>query len=263
MSNEHKTMNAIKFEQVGKKYTKGKKLLKEALLEKATFRKTESFWALNEVSFELLKGEALGILGPNGSGKSTLLKLIAGVTEPSTGTVKVEGRIAPLIELGAGFHAELTGRENIYINGSILGLKRAEIDMRMAEIIDFAELNEFIDTPIKHYSSGMFMRLGFSVAVHVDPQVLLIDEILAVGDAPFQAKCFAKMAEFKEKEVTMVVVSHASEQIREFCTKGMVMWQGQQKFFGPMTEAIEVYGQLLSDQYGQPKISDGNNPHAE
>lgn len=256
-------MDAIKFENVGKKYTRGKKLLKEALLDKATFRKNESFWALKEVSFELEKGEILGIMGPNGSGKSTMLKLIAGVTEPSVGKAAISGRIAPLIELGAGFHAELTGRENIYINGSILGLKRAEIDRKLKEILEFAELTDFIDTPIKHYSSGMYMRLGFSVAVHVNPDILLIDEILAVGDAPFQAKCFAKMREFKGQGITMVIVSHAQEQVRDFCTKGMVIWQGEMKFYGPMSEAISVYQNLLAPYYAPPNPNNSDHSHAE
>jgi len=238
--------NAIEFDQVSKKFKKGSLLLKEALVEAFKAKKKEQFWALRDISFNLPKGSTLGILGPNGSGKSTMLKLIAEVMYPSLGKVTVNGKIAPLIELGAGFHAELTGRENIYINGSILGLKKKEIDKRLEEIIAFAELQEFIDTPVKHYSSGMFMRLGFSVATHVDPDILLIDEILAVGDIPFQARCLAKMKTFKEKGVTMVVVSHALATVQEYCDTGLVLWQGENKFFGPISEAVSHYQQLLA-----------------
>lgn len=240
-------MKSIVFENVSKEYQKGKKLLKEALIDLVRIRKYEKFWALKDINFELDEGDVLGIVGPNGSGKSTMLKLIAGVTVPTKGKVEINGRVAPLIELGAGFHFELTGRENIYINGSILGLKKREIDERIGDIIGFAELEEFIDTPLKHYSSGMFMRLGFSIAVHVKPQILLIDEILAVGDAPFQEKCFAKMNEFKRQKVTMVIVSHQAGQLRNFCNKGLVLWQGEQKYFGPITEVLAKYQELLSN----------------
>lgn len=232
---------SIQFEQVSKQYHKGKLLLKEALLDMFKPAKEVPFWALRDISFEVQPGETIGIIGPNGSGKSTLLKLLAGVAFPTTGKVRVKGRIAPLIELGAGFHAELTGRENIYINGTILGLSKEAIDRRIDEIIDFAELKDFIDTPIKHYSSGMFMRLGFSVAVHVDPDILLVDEILAVGDTYFQAKSFAKMKEFKEKGVTMVIVSHSIDQLRKFCDRALYINQGKQLFVGPIEEAIEHY----------------------
>jgi len=237
---------AIEVEAVSKKFKKGALLLKEALVDVFKAKKKEEFWALKEVSFSLPKGSTLGILGPNGSGKSTMLKLMAEVMYPTQGKVKVQGRIAPLIELGAGFHAELTGRENVYINGSILGLKKKEIDKRMPEIIEFAELGGFIDTPVKHYSSGMFMRLGFSVATHVDPDILLIDEILAVGDQPFQQKCFEKMRSFKERGVTMVVVSHSLAQIQNHCDWGLVLWHGENKFFGPIDEALSIYQQLLN-----------------
>jgi ABC-type polysaccharide/polyol phosphate transport system ATPase subunit len=243
--NHHIMNNAIEFDQVSKKFKKGSLLLKEALVEAFKAKKKEQFWALTDITFQLPKGSTLGILGPNGSGKSTMLKLIAEVMYPTTGTVKVNGQIAPLIELGAGFHYELTGRENIYINGTILGLKKKEIDNRIDEIIQFAELRDFIDTPVKHYSSGMFMRLGFAVATHVDPDILLIDEILAVGDQPFQEKCFKKMAAFKEAGVTMVVVSHSVEQLKKYCDTGLVLWHGENKFFGSINEAVERYQQLL------------------
>ena len=241
-------MNAIEFDQVSKKFKRGSLLLKEALVQVFKFKKSEQYWALKDISFQVPQGSTLGILGPNGSGKSTMLKLIAEVMYPSTGQIKVIGKIAPLIELGAGFHFELTGRENIYINGSILGLKKKEIDKRVEEIIHFAELENFIDIPIKHYSSGMFMRLGFSVATHVDPDILLIDEILAVGDLPFQEKCFSKMKEFREKGVTMIVVSHSLAQIQQYCDTGLVLWQGEMKYFGPTNEAVSIYQQFLNHE---------------
>jgi ABC-type polysaccharide/polyol phosphate transport system ATPase subunit len=237
---------SIQFEHVGKKYRKGKLLLKEALLDVFKPQRMEDFWALEDITFDIKPGETVGVIGPNGSGKSTLLKLLAEVAEPTRGKVKTAGRIAPLIDLGAGFHFELTGRENIYINGTILGLSKKEIDNRVDEIIDFAELKDFIDTPIKHYSSGMFMRLGFSVAVHVEPDILLVDEILAVGDAHFQAKSFAKMMEFKQKGVTMVIVSHAEGELKKFCDKGLYINHGKQKHFGPIDEAISTYQQEAS-----------------
>jgi ABC-type polysaccharide/polyol phosphate transport system ATPase subunit len=234
---------SITFDNVSKQYHKGKLLLKEALLDVLKPAKTEEFWALKNISFEVKPGETIGVIGPNGSGKSTLLKLLAGVAYPTEGKVKVSGRIAPLIELGAGFHAELTGRENIYINGTILGLSKTEVDERIEKIIDFAELKDFIDTPIKHYSSGMFMRLGFSVAVHGEPDILLVDEILAVGDAHFQEKSFEKMKEFQNKGVTMVIVGHVEAQIKKYCDKGLYINAGRQKFMGDIDQAISAYRQ--------------------
>lgn len=219
---------AIEFKQVSKKFKKGRKLLlKEALLDMFRPGKTEDFWALKDISFSVTKGETLGIIGLNGSGKSTILKLIAGVMSPNTGTVTVYGRIAPLIELGAGFHPELSGRENIYLNGTILGLKRKEIDAKFDEIVNFADLGEFIDTPIKHYSSGMYMRLAFAVAVHTNPDVLLVDEILAVGDEGFQKKCMNIMKRFKSRNATIIFVSHNLDLIANFCDK--VFWLSSEK----------------------------------
>lgn len=219
----------IQFKNVTKKYSFNKqKTFKEfipALLGKQE-TKTQ-FTALNNISFEVLPGETFGIIGPNGSGKSTILKLIANVTSPTSGEVIVNGRVSPLIELGAGFHPDLTGRENIFLNGSILGLTQKEIKHNYKSIVDFAELAEFIDQPVKHYSSGMYMRLAFAVAVHTNPQILLVDEILAVGDSTYQAKCFKKMEEFKKSGVTIIFVSHSLRSIKDFCNKAIYINQGK------------------------------------
>jgi len=211
----------IKFENVTKQfYLQKQKTFKEFLPALFGGKETVSkFNALEDISFEVKKGETLGIIGPNGSGKSTILKLIAGVMSPTKGKITVKGKVSPLIELGAGFHPELTGTENIYLNGAILGLTRKEITKNYKSIVDFAELWDFIDQPIKHYSSGMYMRLAFAVAVHVNPEILIVDEILAVGDTDFQAKCFARMEEFKKQGVTIIFVSHSMDQITKFCTR--------------------------------------------
>ena len=186
--------------------------LKSALLSRSlikNLRPDETFTALNDVSLTVPKGRTLGVIGRNGSGKSTLLKLVAGITKPSTGTVKVDGRISALIELGAGFHPEISGRENVFINGIMLGLTKREVTQRFDEIVEFAEMKEFIDAPVKTYSSGMYMRLGFAVAIHVDPEVLLVDEVLAVGDEGFTHKCLDKFAEFKRRGKTILLVTHS------------------------------------------------------
>ena len=201
----------------------------------------ETFWALQDINLAIKKGETVGIIGPNGAGKSTLLKLMAGVTKPTKGEIKINGQIAPLIELGAGFHPELTGRENVTLNGVILGLSKKAIEEKFKEIVDFAELWEFIDQPIKHYSSGMYLRLAFSVAVHTSPDILLIDEILAVGDSSFQAKCFAKMEEFKKEGVTIIFVSHALGQIQSFCTRAVYLDEHRIIADGNVEEVCERY----------------------
>lgn len=235
-------MKEIQFYKVSKKFKKGKKLLlKEALLDMFKPGKTEVFWALKDISFDVKKGETLGIIGPNGSGKSTILKLIAGVMIPDEGKVATYGRIAPLIELGAGFHPELSGRENIYLNGSILGLKRSEVEIQYNDIVKFAELGDFIDTPVKHYSSGMYMRLGFSIAVHTNPDILLVDEILAVGDTNFQKKCFAKMKAFKKAGVSIVFVSHSLDAVKSFCDRVIYLQDATIRGDGKPGEIIEMY----------------------
>ena len=203
------------------------------------------FYALRGVSFTVHRGETLGIVGRNGSGKSTALKLVAGVMAPSEGAVHVHGRVSPLIELGAGFHPDLTGRENVHLNASILGMSSRDIRARFNEIVDFAELWDFIDTPVKRYSSGMYMRLGFSVAVHSDPGILLVDEVLAVGDAIFGEKCLAKIREFQRQGVTIVIVSHALDMIKEFCSRTLLLNGGQLIEDGPSEEVIRHYWELV------------------
>jgi len=237
----------IKAENICKSYSLQKhKTFKEflpALLSGSSV--VVRFNAVSHLNFELHKGGSLGILGRNGSGKSTLLKLIAGVTKPSDGRLTVTGRVAPLIELGAGFHPELTGRENVYLNGSILGLKHKEMDKLYGNIVEFSELKEFMDQPIKFYSSGMYMRLAFAVAVAETPDILLVDEILAVGDIKFQKKCLDRMREFHKKGSTMVMVSHNPSQLEEYCSKGLLLDRGKQIFFGDIGEALKKYQQFL------------------
>lgn len=234
--------NAIEFRSVSKRFKKGQKLLlKEALLDILSFKSKDYFFALDNVSFSVKKGETFGIIGKNGSGKSTIMKLVAGVIVPTTGKVVVSGKIAPLIELGAGFHPELSGRDNIYINGAILGLSRKKIDERFASIVSFAELEQFIDTPVKHYSSGMYMRLGFSIAVHTDPQILLIDEILAVGDEAFQKKCYVKLEEFKKLGSTIIFVSHNMTLVERYCDRVIILESGHVKTSGSPGAVIKAY----------------------
>ncbi|RLC75531.1 MAG: ABC transporter ATP-binding protein, partial [Chloroflexi bacterium] len=199
---------AIRFENVSKKFNlhhERKRSFQELAL--GLFRRDngsrEEFWALRDVDFNVEQGETVGLIGPNGAGKSTALKLVSRIIEPTSGRIKVNGRVGALLELGAGFHPDLTGRENIYLNGSILGLGRAEIERKLDDIIAFAELERFIDVPVKHYSSGMYVRLGFSVAVHTDPEVLLVDEVLAVGDAAFQRKCLERIDRMRSEGVTV------------------------------------------------------------
>ncbi len=203
------------------------KTFKELLPALFTGKKTrEWFWALKDINLEIKAGETVGIMGPNGSGKSTLLKLIAGVSRPTVGKIEVKGRVAPLIELAAGFHPELTGRENVHLNGIILGMSRKEVDAKFDEIVDFAELWDFIDSPVKHYSTGMYLRLAFSVAIHTNPDILLLDEILAVGDEQFQAKCLKKIDEYIKKGTTMLFVSHDAKLVHRICSRTVTLQGG-------------------------------------
>jgi ABC-2 type transport system ATP-binding protein len=186
------------------------------------------------------EGEAVAVMGMNGSGKSTTLKLISGVLEPDAGRVYTRGRVAGLIEVGAGFHPELSGRENVFLNAAILGMTKDEIEERFDQIVEFSEIGEHIDQEVKHYSSGMFMRLAFSVAIHVELDVLLVDEVLSVGDAPFREKCYAKIKELTARGVTMLVVSHSVNMVKELCERGIVIKKGKKIFDGPIAEAVEV-----------------------
>jgi ABC-type polysaccharide/polyol phosphate transport system ATPase subunit len=210
------------------------------------------FEALRHVSFRVRKGEAVGIVGRNGSGKSTILKVAAGVYEPSEGSVHTHGTIAPLIELGAGFHHELTGRENILLNGLLLGLSKRQVKAREERIIEFAELGDFIDSPVKQYSSGMYMRLAFSVATEVDPDILIIDEILGVGDGAFQEKCFERMQRFREAGKTILLVTHSMEQVRTLCDRAFLVRAGQVAEDGPPHQVIAHYEEMLGHRVIEP-----------
>ena len=218
--------------------------LKSALLSRnlvGHLRPDESFLALNDVSLIVPKGVTYGVIGRNGSGKSTLLKLVAGITKPSMGEVRVQGRVSALIELGAGFHPEISGRENVFINGIMLGLSHREVDRRFDEIVEFAELQDFIDAPVKTYSSGMYMRLGFAVAVHVDPEVLLVDEVLAVGDEGFSLKCLDKFAEFKRRGKTILLVTHGLSMVERFCDEAVWLEAGKKQTTGDPKRVVQMY----------------------
>jgi ABC-type polysaccharide/polyol phosphate transport system ATPase subunit len=212
---------------------------------------TEDFWALRDVSFGIQPGESVGIIGANGSGKSTTLKILAGVTEQTSGRVAVNGKIGALIEVGAGFHPELSGRENVFLNGSILGMKKAEIAKNFDSIVEFADVEQFIDTPVKHYSSGMYVRLGFAIAVHNDPEILLVDEVLAVGDLSFQRKCFDRMRELQKSGRTFILISHSMSQIQSLCDRAIMLQRGRLIADGSPTEVTEIYNQ----QQGQREES--------
>jgi ABC-type polysaccharide/polyol phosphate transport system ATPase subunit len=203
------------------------------------------FDALKGVSFDISEGEVVGIVGRNGSGKSTTLKIIAGVYRPTSGIRRIQGQVAPLIELGAGFHHELTGRENILLNGLLLGLSRKQVQEREPSIVDFAELGDFIDSPIKQYSSGMLMRLGFAIATEVDPDILLIDEILSIGDAMFQQKCLARIDNFRRSGKTIIYVSHSAASVRELCTRALLLHEGVLLADGPVEEVLHRYEEIL------------------
>lgn len=242
-------MAAIELKGVSKKYRRHIErplatTLKSYFLHDLWHRRSDSrdvIWALRDMDFKVEKGTTLGIIGRNGSGKSTLLKLISRILKPDAGTVTVNGKVAALIELGAGFHPELTGRENVIINGIILGLTKNEIKAKLNEIVDFAELQEYIDDPIRTYSSGMYMRLGFSVAVHIDPEILLIDEVLAVGDAAFTRKCMDRMNHFKKVGKTMVLVTHDLGLVRSWCDEALWLDVGQMKKQGKPADVVEAY----------------------
>ena len=219
-----KTKNLFSFSDKNKKNTK------------------EEFWALKDIDFEIAQGERVGIIGRNGAGKSTLLRILSRITEPSSGSIKIKGRVASLLEVGTGFHPELTGRENIFLNGAILGMSRAEIKKHFDTIVDFAEIEKFLDTPVKRYSSGMYVRLAFAVAAHLEPEILVVDEVLAVGDAQFQKKCLGKMEDVsKNAGRTVLFVSHNMTAMQGLCNKGILLEQGQLKYQGLIGDTITSY----------------------
>jgi lipopolysaccharide transport system ATP-binding protein len=249
----------ISFEDLGKRYRINQQLenqrytaLREVIAHRVRrvldFRKPASgsstatdFWALKDVTFEVRRGEVVGIIGRNGAGKSTLLKIASRITEPTEGRVRLRGRVASLLEVGTGFHPELTGRENIFLNGAILGMTRAEIKGKFDEIVAFAEVEQFLDTPVKRYSSGMYVRLAFAVAAHLEPEILVVDEVLAVGDAQFQKKCLGKMGEVASGGRTVLFVSHNMSAIQALCPKAVLLNAGRVQFVGPSAEAAGVY----------------------
>lgn len=250
-------MSAIKVENLSKLYYLGDRLpnsLREVL--SGLFRSNrntaadDELWALRELSFEVAEGETLGIIGRNGAGKSTLLKILSRITKPTTGYAEIRGGIASLLEVGTGFHSELSGRENIYLNGAILGMKRAEIASKFDEIVAFSEVEKFLDTPVKHYSSGMYMRLAFSVAAHLDPEVLIVDEVLAVGDAEFQKKCLGKMNEVSRTGRTVIFVSHQMGSVAQLCKKAILLDKGSLVMQDHTNLVIEHY-----INHGKPKLA--------
>ncbi len=258
----------IRVEGLGKQYRIGArkvpyKTLREAIVSaaQAPFRlfgrdgKSEDrvIWALKDVSFEVMPGEVVGVIGRNGAGKSTLLKILSRITEPTTGRVDLYGRVGSLLEIGTGFHGELTGRENIYLNGAILGMKFGEIERKFDEIVAFAEVEKFIDTPVKHYSSGMYLRLAFAVAAHLEPEILIVDEVLAVGDIAFTKKCLGKMNDVAKQGRTVLFVSHAMSAVQNLCGSAMVLAQGRISFYGETERAIKQY---LADGESQAGVCD-------
>jgi lipopolysaccharide transport system ATP-binding protein len=253
----------IRVENLGKKYvlshqqdgrgykalrdviTDGAKSLGKKLLKPQGIKRNdpthEEFWALKDVSFDIKQGERVGIIGRNGAGKSTLLKVLSRITEPTQGCIKIKGRVASLLEVGTGFHPELTGRENIYLNGAILGMGKEEIKCKFDEIVAFAEVEKFLDTPVKRYSSGMYVRLAFAVAAHLEPEVLIVDEVLAVGDTQFQKKCLGKMQNVASEGRTVIFVSHQMAAISNLCSSGMMLQSGELIFYGKTEDAIKRY----------------------
>ncbi len=251
---------AVRVRDLGKEYTIGHlaarglrkeqyKTLRETLVRLFTSparmigrsRNSESFWALQDINFDVTEGEVVGIIGRNGAGKSTLLKILSRITEPTHGFAEIHGRVASLLEVGTGFHPELTGRENTYLNGAILGMKRAEIERKFDEIVAFSEVEQFIDTPVKRYSSGMYLRLAFAVAAHLEPEILLVDEVLAVGDAEFQKKCLGKMGDVAREGRTVLFVSHNMSAVQALCPRSILLRKGGVAFDGPTSDVLREY----------------------
>ncbi len=232
-----------------KRYDRPVDRLKEILLPRKSY--AQEFWALRDISFEIIKGETMGIIGRNGAGKSTLLQLICGTLMPTEGEVQVNGRVAALLELGAGFNPEFTGRDNVYMNGAIMGLSKTEVDERFDNIAAFADIKDFIDQPVKTYSSGMYVRLAFASAIHVDPDILIVDEALAVGDMFFQAKCMARMRRMMESGVTVLFVSHDTTSVKSLCHKGIFLENGELKKIGKASEVVATYVSIVHGDMNQ------------
>jgi len=246
-------MADLTFDHVSKKYriyhqaeeqTSGPALLRKV---QRMWSGWEDFWALKDVSFEIERGEAVGIIGHNGAGKSTILKLLYNITAPTKGEIRIKGRLSALIEVASGFHPELTGRENVFLNGSLLGMKRREINSKLDSIVEFAGVSQFIDTPVKRYSSGMYLRLGFAIAAHLDPHILLLDEILAVGDAEFQSKCIERINQLKKAGTTIVFVSHNLAAVESLCDRVFLLSHGDIICTGPPRQVISEYERLISE----------------
>ena len=277
---------AIRVEGIGKQYRIGKreqyKTLRDTLVSAfaAPWQKAgkvlrgegvesgesdQLLWALQDISFEVKRGEVIGVIGGNGAGKSTLLKILSRITEPTVGFAEIQGRVGSLLEVGTGFHPELTGRENIYLNGAILGMKRTDIDRQFDEIVAFSEVERFIDTPVKHYSSGMYLRLAFAVAAHLEPEILLVDEVLAVGDAGFQKKCLGKMGNVAKEGRTVLFVSHNLGAITQLCGRAVQLEKGRLKRVGPAAEVVAAYLSAVVDtELRSSWSSDSSNlNHAE
>jgi len=242
----------VRTADAGKRYRKyhDSPMLISAALRWRRSTKLSELWAVRHVDLSIEPGASYGVIGRNGSGKSTLLQMLAGVTAPTEGRVAVRGRVAPMLSVGVGFHTELTGRENIYVNGTILGLDRGHLDRKLDEIIDFSEIEAFIDTPVKFYSSGMLVRLGFAVAIQAEPDVLLLDEVLAVGDIAFQMKCFDRMSQVLRSGTTVVLVSHNLNAVRQLCTETLVLHRGEVRYQGPTEDALVAYQRAVDDDEG-------------
>ncbi len=217
----------------------------------------EDFWALKDVSFEIKRGECVGIIGRNGAGKSTLLKLLSRITEPTEGEICLRGRVGSLLEVGTGFHPELTGRENIFLNGSVLGMSRREIQAKFDEIVAFSEVEKFLDTPVKRYSSGMYVRLAFAVAAHLEPDILIVDEVLAVGDMAFQARCYAFFAKLVQSGVSILLVTHNLLALKDYCRRGILLVDGQKVNDGPVHLVLQAYKKIMETRF--PVSTDAGN----
>lgn len=246
-------INVADVTKLYKLYDKPKDRLKDSL-GLARKKCYEEHYALNHIDFQVKKGETVGIIGTNGSGKSTMLKLITGVLSPSGGEIQVEGRISALLELGAGFNMEYTGIENVYLNGTMIGFTRSEIDEKLQAILDFADIGEFVHQPVKSYSSGMFVRLAFAVAINIDPEILIVDEALSVGDVFFQAKCYRKFEEFKKLGKTILFVSHDLGSITKYCDRAILLNKGEKIFEGTPKETVDIYKKVLVGQYDPEEL---------